>query len=326
LFIVISSLRLRGFASKVCAVKPRSVLPVLAIHGGAGTIARRELTPLRERQYCAGLAAALRAGYAVLDNGGSSMDAVTAAVVALEDSPLFNAGRGATLNAAGEHELDASVMDGASGKAGAVTGVRRIRNPVLAARAVMERTPHVMLAGAAADRYARSAGLALVSPRYFSTPERARALRRARAHALSSAADRHGTVGAVALDGSGNLAAATSTGGYTNKMAGRVGDSPIIGAGTYADNATCAVSTTGIGEFFIRAVAAYDVAARMRYLGETLGLATRRALARVVALGGDGGLIAVDRAGKVAMPFVSEGMYRGVARSGRFTVGIYRRK
>jgi L-asparaginase / beta-aspartyl-peptidase len=314
--------------SRLCvegfAVKPRRASLVLALHGGAGTIARRELTPRRERQYCAGLAAALRAGYAVLENGGSSMDAVTAAVVALEDSPLFNAGRGSTLNAAGEHELDASVMDGASGKAGAVTGVRRIRNPVLAARAVMERTPHVMLAGAAADRYARSVGLALVSARYFSTPERARALRRARAHALSSAADRHGTVGAVALDGFGNLAAATSTGGYTNKMAGRVGDSPIIGAGTYADNATCAVSTTGIGEYFIRAVAAYDVAARMRYLGETLGLAARGALARVVAVGGEGGLIAVDRAGKVAMPFVSEGMYRGVARSGRYEVAIYR--
>jgi L-asparaginase / beta-aspartyl-peptidase len=326
--------------SRLCvegfAVKPRRASLVLALHGGAGTIARRELTPRRERQYCAGLAAALRAGYAVLENGGSSMDAVTAAVVALEDSPLFNAGRGSTLNAAGEHELDASVMDGASGKAGAVTGVRRIRNPVLAARAVMERTPHVMLAGAAADRYARSVGLALVSARYFSTPERARALRRfatvagarppcrARAHALSSAADRHGTVGAVALDGFGNLAAATSTGGYTNKMVGRVGDSPIIGAGTYADNATCAVSTTGIGEYFIRAVAAYDVAARMRYLGETLGLAARRALARVVALGGEGGLIAVDRAGKVAMPFVSEGMYRGIARSGRYEVAIYR--
>jgi L-asparaginase / beta-aspartyl-peptidase len=314
--------------SRLCvegfAVKPRRASLVLALHGGAGTIARRELTPRRERQYCAGLAAALRAGYAVLENGGSSMDAVTAAVVALEDSPLFNAGRGSTLNAAGEHELDASVMDGASGKAGAVTGVRRIRNPVLAARAVMECTPHVMLAGAAADRYARSVGLALVSARYFSTPERARALRRARAHALSSAADRHGTVGAVALDGFGNLAAATSTGGYTNKMAGRVGDSPIIGAGTYADNATCAVSTTGIGEYFIRAVAAYDVAARMRYLGETLGLAARGALARVVAVGGEGGLIAVDRAGKVAMPFVSEGMYRGVARSGRYEVAIYR--
>jgi L-asparaginase / beta-aspartyl-peptidase len=304
-------------------VKKSPPHPVLVVHGGAGTIRRRELTARREREYRAGLAAALQRGYAVLDNGGSSMDAVTAAVVTLEDSPLFNAGRGSTLNAAGEHELDASVMDGASGKAGAVAGARRVRNPVLAARAVMERTAHVLLAGAAADRYAESVGLPLMPPRYFSTPERARALRRARAHAVTSAADRHGTVGAVALDRSGNLAAATSTGGYTNKMAGRVGDSPIIGAGTYADNATCAVSATGIGEYFMRAVAAYDVAARMRYRGETLALAARRALARVVALGGDGGLIAVDRAGKVSMPFVSEGMYRGVARGGRYEVAIY---
>jgi L-asparaginase / beta-aspartyl-peptidase len=305
-------------------LKSSPLCPVLVVHGGAGTIRRRDLTPRREKQYCTALGAALRSGYAVLENGGSSMDAVTAAVVALEDSPLFNAGHGATLNAAGEHELDASVMDGATGKAGAVAGARRIRNPVLAARAVMERTAHIMLAGPAADRYAGAAGLALVSPRYFSTPERARALRRARALAVTSAADRHGTVGAVAVDRFGNLAAATSTGGYTNKMAGRIGDSPIIGAGTYADNATCAVSTTGIGEYFMRAVAAYDVAARMRYLEETLALAARRALARVVALGGDGGLIAVDRAGKVAMPFVSDGMHRGVARGGRYEVAIYR--
>ena len=282
------------------------------------------MTPRREREYRAGLAAALERGYAVLDGGGSSMDAVTTAVVALEDSPLFNAGRGATLNAAGEHELDASVMDGASGKAGAVAGVRRVRNPVLAARAVMDGTAHVLLAGAAADRCARSAGLALVPPRYFTTPVRVRALRRARKRALTSAADRHGTVGAVALDRFGNLAAATSTGGYTNKMAGRIGDSPIIGAGTYADNATCAVSATGLGEYFIRAVVAYDVAARMRYLRETLEVAARHALARVVALGGDGGLIAVDHTGKVAMPFVTEGMYRGVARGGHYTVAIYR--
>ena len=294
------------------------------MHGGAGTISRRSLTPRREREYRAGLAAALQRGYAALEDGGSSMDAVTAAVVVLEDSPLFNAGFGATFNAAGEHELDASVMDGATGKAGAVAAVQRIKNPVLAARAVMERTAHVLLAGAAADRFARSAGLALVSPRYFSTPERAQALRRAREHAVTGAADRHGTVGAVALDRLGNLAAATSTGGYTNKMAGRIGDSPVIGAGTYADNATCAVSTTGIGEYFIRAVVAYDAAARMRYGGESLKTAARHALARVVALGGDGGLIAVDSGGNVAMPFVSEGMYRGVARDGRFQVAIYR--
>lgn len=297
--------------------------PVLVVHGGAGTITRRNLTPRLEQQYRAALQAALRAGYAALDAGGSSLDAVVAAVVVLEDSPLFNAGRGSAFNAAGEHELDAAVMDGASRKAGAVTCVRRIANPVLAARAVLERTPHALLAGAAADRFAREAGLRMVVPGYFSTPERAQALARAHRRAATTAADRHGTVGAVAVDRAGRLAAATSTGGYTNKMPGRIGDSPVIGAGTYADG-VCAVSATGTGEFFMRAVLAHDVAARMHYVGETLAQATRRALARAVALGGDGGLIAVDRAGNVAMPFVSEGMYRGVARSGRFTVAIYR--
>ncbi len=297
---------------------------MLAVHGGAGTIRRTEMGPRREARYRAALIAALRAGYTVLDDGGSSVDAVVAAVVVLEDSPLFNAGRGAVFNAAGGHELDATVMDGASGKAGAVAAVRRARNPVLAARAVMERTPHVLLAGTAADRFARAAGLTMVAPRYFSTPERARALARARARAAATAAEQHGTVGAVALDRHGNLAVATSTGGYTNKMVGRVGDSAVIGAGTYADNATCAVSATGPGEYFMRALLAYDVAARMRYLGETLAQAARRALARVVALGGDGGLIAVDRTGRVAMPFVSGGMYRGCARRGRYRVAIYR--
>lgn len=296
--------------------------PVLAIHGGAGTIARRELTPRREKQYRAALLAALRSGYAALDGGGSSLDAVVAAVVVLEDSPLFNAGRGAVFNAAGEHELDAAVMDGATRKAGAVAAVRRVKNPVLAARAVMERTPHVLLAGADADRFARAAGLTMVPPRYFSTRERTRALVRARRDGAAGAADRHGTVGAVALDRRGNLAAATSTGGYTNKMPGRVGDSPIIGAGTYADD-RCAVSGTGPGEYFMRAVLAHDVAARMRYRGESLAQAARRALARLARLGGDGGLIAVDRGGNVATPFVSEGMYRGVARGGRYTVAIY---
>lgn len=277
----------------------------------------------REAEFRAGLADALRAGYAVLERGGTSLDAVVAAVVALEDCPLFNAGRGAVFNAAGKHELDAAVMDGATAKAGAVAGATRVKNPVLAARAVMESTPHVLLTGAAADRFARDAGLTLVSAGYFSTAARAVALARARMRAEQDAAERHGTVGAVALDRSGNLAAATSTGGCTNKMVGRVGDSPVIGAGTYAANATCAVSGTGSGEHFIRAVLAYDVAARMRYLGEPLRTAARRALARVAALGGDGGLIALDREGTVAMPFVSEGMYRGYARAGQVHIAIY---
>jgi isoaspartyl peptidase/L-asparaginase-like protein (Ntn-hydrolase superfamily) len=282
------------------------------------------MTERREREYRAGLTAALHAGYAVLDGGGKSLDAVVAAVILLEDSPLFNAGRGAVFNAAGRHELDAAVMDGATGRAGAVAGVRRVKNPVLAARAVMERTPHVLLAGPAADRFARAAGLTVVPPVYFSTTARAVALARARADAAATAADRHGTVGAVALDRYGNLAAATSTGGFTNKLPGRIGDSPLVGAGTYADNASCAVSGTGSGEHFMRAVLAYDVAARIRYRGETLAEAACGALARVEALGGDGGLIAVDRAGNIAMPFVSEGMYRGSARRGRFHVAIYR--
>ena len=300
-----------------------AVRPILAIHGGAGTIGRARMTARRERDYRAALAAALQAGYAVLAGGGTSLDAVVAAVIVLEDTPLFNAGRGAVFNAAGEHELDAAVMEGASRRAGAVTGVQRVKNPVLAARAVMERTPHVLLAGAGADRFARAAGLQMVPAKYYSTPARAVALARARADAAATAADRHGTVGAVAVDRAGNLAAATSTGGFTNKMAGRVGDTPLVGAGTYADNAACAVSATGSGEHYIRAVLAHDVAARMRYLGEPLGVAARRSLAGVAKLGGDGGLIAVDRAGRVAMPFNSEGMYRGCARNGRFQVAIY---
>jgi L-asparaginase / beta-aspartyl-peptidase len=297
---------------------------VLAIHGGAGTIECARMGARREARYRAALTVALRAGYRVLDEGGSSVEAVIAAVVVLEDTPLFNAGRGAVFNAAGGHELDAAVMDGATGRAGAIACARRIRNPVLAARAVMERTPHVLLAGKDADHFARVEGLRLVAPGYFSTRERALALRRARIRAEISAAQHHGTVGAVALDHGGNLAAATSTGGYTNKMAGRIGDSPLIGAGTYAENATCAVSATGHGELFMRAVLAYDVAARMRYLDETLAQAARRALARAAGPGGDGGLIAVDRSGRIAMPFLAEGMYRGCARRGRYAVAIYR--
>ena len=282
------------------------------------------MTEQRERAYFVALGAALRAGYAVLAGGGKSLDAVIATVVQLEDDPLFNAGRGAVFNAAGRHELDAAVMDGATTRAGAVAGVRRVKNPILAARAVMERTPHVLLVGTAADRFARAAGLTMVPAGYFSTAPRAAALARARADAAATAADRHGTVGAVALDRAGNLAAATSTGGFTNKMPGRVGDSPLVGAGVYADNGACAVSATGSGEHFIRAVLAYDVAARMRYRGEALGPAARRALSRAADIGGDGGLIAVDRAGRIAMPFNSEGMYRGYAKNGRCHTAIYR--
>jgi isoaspartyl peptidase/L-asparaginase-like protein (Ntn-hydrolase superfamily) len=301
---------------------PRRSRYALAIHGGAGTLSRAHLTPPRDTPYHDGLAAALRAGREVLDRGGSSIDAVTAAVVALEDCPLFNAGHGAVLNAQAEHELDAAIMDGASLAAGAVSAVHSAKNPVRLARAVMERSPHVLMTAAGADAFARAQGLEVVPQSYFTTPERTAALENARQRArrgdgaAASAAERHGTVGAVALDVHGNLAAATSTGGLTNKLAGRVGDSPVIGAGTYASNATCAVSATGDGEFFIRAVLAHDVSARIAYGGATLDDAAREALANVAALGGTGGLVAVDRSGRIVLPFNTEGMYRGHVREG----------
>jgi beta-aspartyl-peptidase (threonine type) len=275
------------------------------------------MTSALSARYKAGLARALDAGHAVLAKHGSAMDAVCAAVVELEDDPLFNAGRGACYNTDEKHELDASVMDGATLRAGAVAAVSRIRNPVLAARAVMERSRHVLLVGRGAERFAKRNGLAIVPQRYFSTQTRLVALRkRIEGH--------HGTVGAVALDAGGNLAAATSTGGYTGKLPGRVGDSPIIGAGNYADNAACAVSGTGLGEAFIRGVLAYDVAARMRYLREPLAKAASVAMKKLAGLKGDGGLIAVDHRGNIVMPFNSEGMYRAaIDRKGRRSVGIY---
>lgn len=302
----------------------------IAIHGGAGTISRSRLKSRREARYRAALKDALIAGHEVLERGGPSLDAVCAAVLVLEDCPLFNAGRGAVFNAAGEHELDAAVMDGASLRAGAVAGVRATRNPVLAARAVMEKTRHVMLAGSAADRFAQEIGLAMVTPDYYSTDARTLALQRTQRaereedRSALSAADRHGTVGAVALDAAGNVAAATSTGGFTNKMPGRVGDSPVIGAGTYAHNETCAVSGTGSGEHFMRAVLAHTVSARMRYLRESLAVAARKALRDLEKLGGTGGLVALDAKGRIAMPFNTEGMYRGsVDVRGTWVVEIY---
>lgn len=289
----------------------------IALHGGAGTLPRKRMSPAREREYRDALLVALHAGTSLLRQGGSALDAAVAAVVALEDCPLFNAGRGSVFNADGEHEMDAAVMDGATLKAGAVAAVRTIRNPVLAARAVMERTPHVLLAAEGAERFARDHGLARAPAAYFFTQERHEALKkRLRSHL--------GTVGAVALDARGHLAAATSTGGYTGKLPGRVGDSPLVGAGTWAEDATCAVSGTGLGEAFIRAAVAHDVAARMRYLGQPLARAAAAALRNVARLGGDGGLVALDRRGNIAMPFNSEGMYRAAANGdGRPRVAIY---
>lgn len=285
--------------------------PVIAIHGGAGVVRAR--STVRHR---AGLSRALEAGWAVLAAGGSSLDAVTAAVVVLEDDPHFNAGRGAVYTAEERHELDASVMEGATLRAGGVAGVSRIRNPVLAARAVMEQSPHVLLAGRGAERFARSRGIAFAPASYFHTRSRLSALRRKLPH-------HHGTVGAVARDREGHLAAATSTGGFTGKLPGRIGDSPVVGAGTWADDATCAVSGTGHGELFLRTALAHEVAARMRHRGESLARAAAAALRGIARLGGDGGLVAVDARGNVAMPFNSRGMFRAcIGRDGRMRVAV----
>ncbi len=287
--------------------------PALAVHGGAGVL-RADKPGARHR---AVLKEALEAGYELLVDGKAALDAVAAAVVVLEDSPLFNAGRGSSFNGDGEIEMDASIMDGATLRAGAVAAVRRIRNPILAARAVMEKTRHVLLAGSGAERFARTHGLKLERPEYFHTARRLSALKRNRI-------SYHGTVGAVALDAHGNLAAATSTGGYTGKLPGRVGDSPLIGAGTYADNRACAVSGTGLGEAFIRAAVGHDVCARMLYRNASVGAAARAALKSVAKLGGDGGLIALDRRGNVAMPFNSQGMFRAcIDRHGRRSVAVF---
>lgn len=294
----------------------------IAVHGGAGDMGRPELDAGREREIRAALEEALIAGARILERGGASLDAVEEAVRRLEDSPHFNAGKGSVFNSRGEHELDASIMDGLGGNAGAVAGLTRVRNPVMLARRVMERSPHVFLVGQGAVEFARAEGFALVEPSYFSTEERRRSLERARREAKAALAAGRGagaadaaqepeTVGAVALDRQGHLAAATSTGGITNKLPGRVSDSAVIGAGTYASDASCAVSCTGQGEFFMRATAARDVAARLEYAGEDLRAAAEFVLReRVAALGGRGGLIAVDRRARVVCPFNTDTMYR----------------
>jgi beta-aspartyl-peptidase (threonine type) len=305
----------------------------LVIHGGAGVIPREQSSAEAEAEYRAKLQEALDAGYAVLASGGSSLDAVVAAIKPLEDSPLFNAGKGAVLNADGICELDASIMDGRNLAAGAVAGARRIKNPIVLARAVMEKSPHVMFTGDGAERFAEQiGGIEFVPNEYFQTERRREELKRAQEKEKAAKGKKTasagevsglahvggvrepvylGTVGCAALDKNGNLAAGTSTGGMTNKKFGRVGDSPIIGAGTYANNATCALSATGHGEFFIRIGVARDVSAQMEYKGATLQEAAAASLEKVAKLGGDGGMVAIDHHGNVAMPFNTPGMYRG---------------
>ena len=311
---------------------------VLVVHGGAGTILRANMTAERDASVRASLEEALRAGHAAIESGAPALDAVLAAIGVLEEDPQFNAGRGGVYAADGTVRHDASVMDGATGLAGASAGTMHVRSPIRLARAVMDASPHVMLAEEGAEEFALQQGLELVPNTYFHTESRRRALDAVQdrersetgaALGLGGASPEpwqmHGTVGAVALDADGHLAAGTSTGGMTNKRWGRVGDAPIIGAGTYADDATCGVSATGWGEFFIRLGVARDISARMEYLGESVDASATHVIQTTLGeAGGTGGVIALDRQGNVSMPFNTEGMYRGtITRSGVVTTGIY---
>jgi beta-aspartyl-peptidase (threonine type) len=299
----------------------------IAIHGGAGTISRAALTPEQEAAFRAALDKAVRAGHAVLSEGGSSLSAVRTAINILEDSPLFNAGKGAVFNAAGVNELDASIMDGATRNAGAVSSVQQIRNPIDLAIAVMENSPHVMLSGQGAEEFAVEQGFALVERDYFHTEFRWEALQKAQARALDGQPQPQSffsTVGAVALDRAGKLAAGTSTGGMTNKRFGRVGDSPIIGAGTFADNNSCAVSATGHGEYFIRWVVAYNICNRVANGASMAQAADEVVMQQLVEAGGTGGVISMDAGGNIAMPFNTAGMYRAsIDTAGKVSVAIY---
>jgi beta-aspartyl-peptidase (threonine type) len=311
------------------------------IHGGAGTITRGAMSAELEKQYRDALTEALMNGYQILQRGGSGLDAVEAAIRFMEDSPLFNAGKGAVFTSAGTNELDASIMDGATLKAGSVAVLRHIKNPISLARMVMERSPHVMMVGEGAEEFAKQQGVQLVPQSYFFTERRWREYLKEkeqeknqtkapknrtqggmRAHFVG---DRHGTVGAAALDRQGNLAAGTSTGGISMKRFGRVGDSPIIGAGTYANNLTCAISATGDGEYFIRSVVAHDISALMQYAGKSLPEAMQTVIGKVGNLGGTGGVIGIDRNGSIAHFFNTEGMYRArIGADGKPVVEIYK--
>lgn len=287
----------------------------LVIHGGAGTISRTNVSPEKEIQYKAKLTEALTAGYKILDNGGTALDAVETAIKILEDSPLFNAGKGAVLTNKGTAELDASIMDGKTLNAGSVAVLKHIKNPITLARAVMEKSPHVFLVGEGAEEFAKEQYIEFVEQEYFITKERLELLERIKQ--IEAEENKHGTVGAAALDKNGNLAAGTSTGGMMNKKFGRVGDVPVIGAGTYASNKTCAVSATGHGEYFIRLSVARDISDLIEYKNQTLAEASSEVINnKLTNLGGTGGIIAIDKDGNIAMPFNTEGMFRGYYISG----------
>lgn len=312
---------------------------VMVIHGGAGTILKSNMTPEKEKAYAAKLTEALKAGYAEIQNGKTSVDAVAAAIVVMEDSPLFNAGKGAVFTADGTNELDAAVMYGKDKSAGAIAGVHTIKNPIRTAIAVMQKSEHVMLSGAGAEQFAKEQNLEIVDPKYFWTKDRWDGLQKLKEkektakkqpisqNTLPAAYEidqKFGTVGAVALDKMGNLAAGTSTGGMTNKKYGRIGDAPIIGAGTYA-NSQVGISATGWGEFFIRSTAARTIAAKMEYQNKDIKTASQETINEIEKMGGDGGLIALDKDGNIAMPFNTSGMYRGaITQDGEILVEIYK--
>jgi L-asparaginase / beta-aspartyl-peptidase len=317
------ALGVRGAGDEARAAAPQERVQnvIFAIHGGAGTIRRSDLTPEQEKAYRDALTVALEAGRNVLRGGGDATEAVKAAIVTMEDNALFNAGKGAVFTTDAGHELDASIMDGDTLDTGAVTGVKHIKNPIQLADAVRTGSRHVMFAGEGAELYAQHKGFRLVTQDYFHTDRRWQSLLSAK---QGRSEFEFGTVGAVAVDRGGDLAAGTSTGGLTNKPVGRIGDSPIIGAGTYAKNATAAVSATGTGEFFIRQAVAHEISAAMEYGGLRIERAAQRGIAKVEELGGDGGVIALDARGNLAMPFNTEGMYRGyVTRDGQVVTKIY---
>ena len=298
---------------------------VIVIHGGAGVITKKNMSPEREKAYRKKLNEALETGQKILEKGGTATETVIAVIKIMENSPLFNAGKGAVFTHDGKNELDASIMDGKTLNAGAVAGVSDVKNPIELAYAVMTKSKHVMVSGKGASEFAKEQGLEIVDPSYFYTEERWKSLQRTLKNEKEAEKEKHGTVGCAVLDKYGNLAAGTSTGGMTNKQYGRIGDSPVIGAGTYADNATCAVSCTGHGEFFIRYVVAYTVSALMKYKNMSLQEAGDEIINKTLRdVGGDGGLISVDKDGNVAMPFNTPGMFRGYLKStGEKVVLIY---
>ena len=327
--------KLLPLALLALSMTTESASPVaIVIHGGAGRMDKAKLTPARQKEYHTTLEASLRAGHAILKRGGSSLDAVQAAIIVMEDSPLFNAGKGAVFTSEGRNELDASLMDGRTLEAGAVGGVTTLKNPILAARAVMDHTSHVLLTNEGAEAFAKNRGLKLVKPTYFHTDHRWRQLqewKKKKAEGKNTFldgkhADYFGTVGCVALDAKGNIAAGTSTGGLTGKQFGRIGDSPIIGAGTYANNKTCGISCTGHGEYFIRYAVAHDISAHMEYKNSTLAQAARDIVQiKLKKAKGSGGIIGLDAKGNIVMDFNTPAMNRGsIDKNGKLTTGIFK--